>query len=77
VLGLSLTFKSGLGLCLGLVGAWLLSRYMTSLLFEVKPTDPLVYAVVALLLLLVAALASYLPALRAAKINPLDALRIE
>jgi len=50
---------------------------MTSLLFEVKPTDPLVYAVVALLLLLVAALASYLPALRAAKINPLDALRIE
>ena len=60
-----------------MVGAWLLSRYMTSLLFEVKPTDPLVYAVVALLLLLVAALASYLPALRAAKINPLDALRIE
>lgn len=70
-------FKSGLGLCLGLVGAWLLSRYMTSLLFEVRPTEPLVYAVVALLLLLVAALASYLPALRAAKINPLDALRIE
>ncbi len=70
-------WKSGLGVALGLVGAFFLSRSMTTLLFNVKPTDPLVYAVVALTLIAVALLASYLPARRAAKIDPLVALRDE
>jgi len=70
-------WKAGIGLAAGLIAAWLLSRYMTSLLFGLKPTDPAAYAMVSVLLLLVAALASYLPARRAAKIDPLEALRVE
>ncbi len=70
-------WKAGLGVVIGLVGAFLLSRYMTSLLFGVTPTDPLVYAVVSAVLIAVALLASYLPARRAAKIDPLVALRDE
>ncbi|MBI4622406.1 MAG: ABC transporter permease [Verrucomicrobia bacterium] len=69
--------KASLGLAAGLAGAAWLSRYMTTLLFEVKPTDPAAYAVVSILLLAVAALASYLPARRAARIDPLVALRAE
>lgn len=69
--------KTGLGLVIGLGGAFYLSRYLGSLLFEVKPTDPLVFAGVAFLLLLVALLASWLPARRAAKIDPVIALRAE
>jgi predicted permease len=70
-------WKTGLGLVIGLVGALLLSRLMTTLLFDVKPTDPAAYAVTAALLLIVAALASYLPARRAARIDPIIALRQE
>ena len=70
-------WKSGLGIVLGLIGAFLLSSYMTSLLFGVKPTDPLVYAAVCALLIAVSLLASYLPARRAARIDPLVALRDE
>lgn len=70
-------WKTGLGLAIGLVGALLLSRSMTSLLFGVKPTDPGVYAAVSAVLIGVALLASYLPARRAAKIDPLVALRDE
>ncbi|HEY4247102.1 MAG TPA: ABC transporter permease [Lacunisphaera sp.] len=70
-------WKTGIGIGLGLVGAFLLSRSMTSLLFSVTPTDPLVYALVSLVLIAVALLASYLPARRAAKIDPLVALRDE
>lgn len=68
-------WKSGVGVVIGLVGAFFLSRSMTTLLFNVKPTDPLVYAVVALVLIAVALVASYLPARRAARIDPLIALR--
>ena len=70
-------WKGGIGVVLGLVGAALLSRYMTTLLFNVKPTDPAVYASVSGLLIGVALLASYLPARRASKIDPLIALRDE
>ncbi|HET7696343.1 MAG TPA: ABC transporter permease [Vicinamibacterales bacterium] len=70
-------WKGGIGVALGLVGAALLSRSMTSLLFNVRPTDPAVYAVVSFVLIGVALLASYLPARRAARIDPLIALRDE
>jgi ABC-type antimicrobial peptide transport system permease subunit len=70
-------WKTGLGLVIGLVGALMLSRFLTSLLYDVKPTDPLAYIVVSLLLLGVAVLASYLPARRAARIDPIIALRSE
>jgi predicted permease len=70
-------WKSGVGIVLGLIGAFVVSRYMTSLLFGVQPTDPIVYVAVSLVLIAVALLASYLPARRAAKIDPLVALRDE
>ena len=70
-------WKAGIGVVIGLVGAWLLSSSMTSLLFNVRPTDPVVYVAVSLVLILVALVASYLPALRASRINPLVALRDE
>jgi predicted lysophospholipase L1 biosynthesis ABC-type transport system permease subunit len=69
--------KGGIGVVLGLIGAAILSRSMTSLLFNVRPTDPVVYAAVSFLLIGVAMLASYLPARRAARIDPLIALRDE
>ena len=50
---------------------------MTTLLFNVQPTDPVVYGAVAMGLIAVAMLASYLPARRASRINPLVALRNE
>jgi ABC-type antimicrobial peptide transport system permease subunit len=50
---------------------------MTTLLFNVRPTDPAAYAVVSLVLIAVALLASYLPARRASRIDPLIALREE
>lgn len=70
-------WKGGLGVAIGLIGAVLLSSSMTTLLFNVKPTDPAVYAAVSLVLIAVALLASYLPARRAARIDPLVALREE
>jgi putative ABC transport system permease protein len=70
-------WKGGIGVVLGLVGAALLSRSMTTLLFNVRPTDPTVFAVVSFVLIAVAALASYLPARRASRIDPLVALREE
>lgn len=70
-------WKTAVGLVIGLGGAFYLSRYMGSLLFEVKPTDPLAFAGVSLLLLLVGLLASWLPARRASKIDPVIALRAE
>jgi putative ABC transport system permease protein len=68
-------WKGGIGVVLGLVGAALLSRFITALLFNVRPTDPTVYAAVSFVLIAVALLASYLPARRASRIDPLDALR--
>ena len=70
-------WKGGIGVVLGLIGAVLLSRSMTSLLFDVQPTDPVVFAAVSFVLIAVALLASYLPARRASRIDPLIALRDE
>jgi putative ABC transport system permease protein len=70
-------WKAGIGLVIGLGGAFYLSRFLGNLMFEVKPTDPLVYAGVSGLLLLIALLASWLPARRAAKTDPVIALRCE
>src|SRR3954471_13955645 len=70
-------WKGGLGVAMGLIGAALLSRSMTTLLFNVRPTDPAVYASVSVVLIGVALVASYLPARRASQIDPLVALRDE
>jgi predicted permease len=69
--------KAVIGLIIGLTGALSLSHYLSSLLFEVKPTDPLAYAAVSILLLFVALLACWLPARCASRINPVEALRAE
>ena len=66
-----------LGVSLGLGGALLLTRLMSSLLYGVEPTDPLTFASVALLLVLVAIAASYIPARRAMQVDPIVALRYE
>ncbi len=70
-------WKAGIGLMLGLIGALWLCRFLSSQLFEVLPTDPVAYVAVSVLLLMVAALASYMPARRAARIDPVIALRSE
>jgi predicted permease len=76
VLGQGLTCAS-LGLAFGLAVAVSGTRLLTSILFQVQPNDPLVYVAVAVLLGLVTLVASYVPARRASKIDPLTALRQE
>ena len=65
------------GVFLGLVGSYASTRLMTTLLFEVKPTDSLTYVVVSIALLVIAFIACYIPARRATRIDPLVALRYE
>lgn len=68
---------AALGLALGWAGAWALTRYLASLLYSVKPGDPLTLALVSALALGTAVAATYLPARRAARLNPMVALREE
>ena len=65
------------GLCLGLLGSVVLARLITSLLYGVTPLDPATFAVVSLLLSAVALFASYIPARRATRVDPMVALRCE
>jgi putative ABC transport system permease protein len=72
--GMALT---GVGLAVGLAGAWGVSRLLSSLLYGVSATDPLTYVGTALGLALVAMLASWLPARKAASVDVVEALRME
>jgi ABC-type antimicrobial peptide transport system permease subunit len=74
--------RQGMGLAIagaavGLAGALIVSHLMAGLLYGVRPTDPLTFLGVALVLMSVALLASYIPARRATRVDPLSALRCE
>jgi putative ABC transport system permease protein len=79
---LKLTIANGLklvgaGLVIGLAGAFALTRAMASLLFGITATDPITFLAISCLFLAVAILASYLPALRATRVDPMVALRYQ
>jgi putative ABC transport system permease protein len=72
--GMSLTL---IGVAIGLAAALTLTRIMKSLLFSVSATDPATFALIALLLVGVALIASYLPARRATRVDPIAVLKSE
>jgi putative ABC transport system permease protein len=65
------------GIAIGLGASWGLSRFLRSLLFEVAPTDPVTFAAVSVLLLIVAIAACYLPARKALRVDPVTAMRCD
>jgi ABC-type antimicrobial peptide transport system permease subunit len=67
----------GAGAFLGVAGAVLLVRFITKLLFQTAPVDPLTFAAVPVVLAIVALTASYVPARRATRVDPMIALRYE
>jgi putative ABC transport system permease protein len=72
--GIRLAF---LGLIIGLGCSLALTRIMTSMLFQIKPIDPVTFTIVPMIIIAVVLLASYIPARRATKIDPMEALRYE
>ena len=79
---LALVLKQGLtlagaGIAVGMIAAFLLTRLMQSLLYQVGPSDPITFSVVTVALIVVSLLASALPAYRATRVSPLIALRTE
>src|SRR5262249_48492350 len=72
--GLSL---AAVGVCAGLVGAFGITRVIASLLYNVTPTDPISFGGVSVFLAAIAAVASYIPARRAMKVDPIVALRMD
>jgi predicted permease len=67
----------GLGLAIGLAAAFMLTRVMATLLFGISATDPLTFVTISLVLLAVAMVASYIPSLRAMRVDPMVALRYQ
>jgi len=76
ILGRGLTL-SLIGVGLGIAGALALMQFLTSLLYGVRPTDPVTFVAVSLLLITVSLVATYIPARRATKVDPMAALRYE
>jgi predicted permease len=72
--GMTLTI---LGICIGVAGAFALTRLLSTLLFGIAPTDPSTFILVAAVLLAVSFLACYIPARRAMRVEPIEALRYE
>ena len=70
-------YLSAIGIGIGLVAAFFLTRVLASMLVEIKPTDPVTFVSVAVLFLVIAVVASWLPAMRAAGLDPTTALRNE